>query len=979
MLADGQQVHLAEVLDGFLLLFQVLPELPDPRLFERLESPGRLVEVDLVLLLHPGLERIHLEGQLPDLDVELARFAEHLLDLPAGLPGLALEPAHLALAPGLPLTGGGQLPFDLPIAGVERLQGQAVLLDLRRQLLAAAVRLVQVLQPRFHLELEGAEGLPEPLERLEVGVALLLQGRQGDARLREKGVLSLQIRLRGLPSPPGLLEASVDLEAANVGRLDRAFRGGQLRRRFLLLGQQCLAVEPDHAHALPDPLQLVLEPLRVLPAALELQLRLTDRVAGRLPAVLHRGDPVGQRASALRLFPEPPLETARVLVQLGDLPLAAQQAALPGGGPASPRQDAVGADHVAVRGHQGPPEAVPLPQGDSGMQVGDQEGVAQEVFGDAAELLFDAHHVEEPGRPPEGLARFHVEGVRADPQRDKAAAAGGAGLQVVDGPDALLLALDDDVLQPLTQGRLDGDLVLAGDLDVVGHQPVDAVQGEAGLRPGPDDRARPRVAPLVAVLKLPERGEPRGLLPQFLLEPEDPLIGLLQLGAGALDELLELRGLLPEALQAFLAFVETRAGPRKVPLCEGQAALVLFELPDLTLGPAPEILQVLPAGRRLVLQARLLGEGIEAGGLVLFQPVPQLLLALPELVDVGLPQGEFLPAGCDPTVRLGRLRLELLQLALHLFAAGPQRFQFDRPPLLQDGQVVEPRAGVLDPLLPDADLVFRRVKRLLKLLDALVVLGDLGPELLDAGFQDRELRAGVVGRRRGLVVAPLQIGLLPQHLPEGLRGQGQFDLPEVLLELLVSFGPLGLPRDGVELALDLAHDVVEAKQVLLRRLHLPDGGLLTALVLRDPRGFLDVLAPLLGLGLHEVGDAALLHERVRPGADARVHEKLLHVEQAAPYLVDEILALLVAEDPPRDHHLRAVRVGRGEGIPAGFHDEGHLGQAHGLGLLAAVEDDVVHLLAAQHGHPLLPHDPADGVDDVALAAAVGPHDAADSR
>ena len=52
-----------------------------------------------------------------------------------------------------------------------------------------------------------------------------------------------------------------------------------------------------------------------------------------------------------------------------------------------------------------------------------------------------------------------------------------------------------------------------------------------------------------------------------------------------------------------------------------------------------------------------------------------------------------------------------------------------------------------------------------------------------------------------------------------------------------------------------------------------------------------------------------------------------------------------------------------------------LRHAAGRNLLVAVEDHVLHRLAAQVFGALLAQDPADGVDDVRLSAAVGANDA----
>ena len=196
------------------------------------------------------------------------------------------------------------------------------------------------------------------------------------------------------------------------------------------------------------------------------------------------------------------------------------------------------ADHVAIRGNQGSPEAVSLPEGNAGVEVGHEDGVAQEILGDVAVFIFHANDVEKTRRTLQVVLRRHVDGAAPNPERNKTAAPGGAGLQVVDGPDALLLAFHNDILEPVSQGRLDGDLVFAGDLDVIGHQPVDAVEGKAGLVTGPDDGAGACVAPLVTVLELAQRRKPGALLPQFLLEAEHLAVGLFQLVARSLDELL---------------------------------------------------------------------------------------------------------------------------------------------------------------------------------------------------------------------------------------------------------------------------------------------------------------------------------------------------------------------------------------------------------------------------------------------------------
>ena len=110
----------------------------------------------------------------------------------------------------------------------------------------------------------------------------------------------------------------------------------------------------------------------------------------------------------------------------------------------------------------------------------------------------------------------------------------------------------------------------------------------------------------------------------------------------------------------------------------------------------------------------------------------------------------------------------------------------------------------------------------------------------------------------------------------------------------------------------------------------------------------------------------------RPGAE----ELVLDVAQADLLVVQEVLALAVAVDAAADAQLAlgvallGVAVGGGE-------RQDDLGHPERPALGRAVEDDVVHLFAAQDPGALLAERPGDGVADVRLAASVGPDDRRD--
>ena len=107
---------------------------------------------------------------------------------------------------------------------------------------------------------------------------------------------------------------------------------------------------------------------------------------------------------------------------------------------------------------------------------------------------------------------------------------------------------------------------------------------------------------------------------------------------------------------------------------------------------------------------------------------------------------------------------------------------------------------------------------------------------------------------------------------------------------------------------------------------------------------------------------------------AGVHEKLADIPQTDGLAVDEIFALAGAVVAPGHRPFLAAA---GKHPLALLQGEGDLGKALPLPGLGAAEDHVLHLAAPEGFGRLLPQHPPDGVRQVGLAAAVGPHDGGD--
>ena len=178
-----------------------------------------------------------------------------------------------------------------------------------------------------------------------------------------------------------------------------------------------------------------------------------------------------------------------------------------------------------------------------------------------------------------------------------------------------------------------------------------------------------------------------------------------------------------------------------------------------------------------------------------------------------------------------------------------------------------------------------------------------------------------------------------------------------------------LPLERTYLPLHLFHNVREPQQIRLRGLQLAQRLALLRLVFRDARRLLENRPPILGARRQDHVDLALLHDRIRRAADARVHEKLLDVLQPARRFVQQVFAAAVLENTPRDRHVMPVQ----PELLLAF-GKGHRNLRHpdSGARIRAAENHVRHFAAAQRLRRLLAQHPAHGVEHVRFAAPIRP-------
>ncbi len=210
-------------------------------------------------------------------------------------------------------------------------------------------------------------------------------------------------------------------------------------------------------------------------------------------------------------------------------------------------------------------------------------------------------------------------------------------------------------------------------------------------------------------------------------------------------------------------------------------------------------------------------------------------------------------------------------------------------------------------------------------------------------------------------------GLRRVRLAQPRKGEQVVVERELRLQIRVSRGDLGLLREVLELRAELGLDVPHPRQVLARVFQAQLGLAPALAIFRYARGLLEEHAQLLGLGGDDARDHALLDDRVRARAQARAEEDVL--------AVDVVVRIAVAREHPLHADLRVLRPRAAHAPERIVEHQLHGGAAHGLPVRGAVEDHVVHVLAAQLLRRRFAEHPAYGVYHVGLAAAVQAHHA----
>ena len=193
---------------------------------------------------------------------------------------------------------------------------------------------------------------------------------------------------------------------------------------------------------------------------------------------------------------------------------------------------------------------------------------------------------------------------------------------------------------------------------------------------------------------------------------------------------------------------------------------------------------------------------------------------------------------------------------------------------------------------------------------------------------------------------------------------------QLIGDVAVAGGLAGLPLQAGKLAVQGADDVVQPLQVGFGGAQAQFGFVPPGMQPGDPRGLLQQVTAIRWLGVDDGADPALADEGRGAGSGGQVGEEELDVLGPHRLAVDSVVGALFTLDPAGDLDLFVVVEAR-RGVAAAVIEVQHdLGQIARGTASAAAENDVVHFAAAHALGGGLSHYPAQGFDEVGLAATV---------
>ena len=175
------------------------------------------------------------------------------------------------------------------------------------------------------------------------------------------------------------------------------------------------------------------------------------------------------------------------------------------------------------------------------------------------------------------------------------------------------------------------------------------------------------------------------------------------------------------------------------------------------------------------------------------------------------------------------------------------------------------------------------------------------------------------------------------------------------------------------LFVDFVAQILQALHVLARRSDTRLGLFAPLFITRDAGGFFDEGAHVIGFGLDDARDHALLDDGVAARAETCAEKQLRDVFTAAARTVQRIFRTAIARYLALQRHFGVTGIRAADLAVGIIEHQLNRGRSHRLASARAVKDDIGHRIAAQMLGGEFAHDPAHRIDDVRLAATVWPN------
>ena len=146
-------------------------------------------------------------------------------------------------------------------------------------------------------------------------------------------------------------------------------------------------------------------------------------------------------------------------------------------------------------------------------------------------------------------------------------------------------------------------------------------------------------------------------------------------------------------------------------------------------------------------------------------------------------------------------------------------------------------------------------------------------------------------------------------------------------------------------------------------------------IFRNAGRFFQKQAQFFGFGLNDAADRALANDGVSAWAQTRAQKNVLHIAPPYHLVVDEVARCAVARKHPANGDFAKLTPLAPGAVVSVVEHQLHAGATGRFARGCAIENNVLHGLAAQFACTALAQYPAHGVHDVGFTAAVGAHHA----